>query len=168
MIRRRCLPNLTDNNAALHPLIWIVHINGVHHLPVYGCHCESDVEAPLRYIQRRLLPCSFKETRTVFSFALLDYARLCNLELKASPHQLFQLLQQLSSKFLPLDVPSLQQEFRCMLRIWRWIKKLKWHGFAHGRGDPNSPASTALAVPCLTCPQEKLNLSSRWIENPDR
>ncbi|KAF9043976.1 hypothetical protein BJ165DRAFT_1347988 [Panaeolus papilionaceus] len=52
-----------------------------------------------------------------------------------------------------------------MLRINRWLKKLKWAGFAHVTNkDPTKPAAGELGIFCSTCPQPSVNLPPGWEE----
>src|SRR5271154_7618253 len=80
------------------------------------------------------LPTSFTKIKTLFSAQVLDHFRLCNLELKASAYQFYQLIRRLTTPMAPGEVLDLYREFRRMARIWRWMKKLKWAGYA---GGPN-------------------------------
>jgi hypothetical protein len=42
------------------------------------------------------------------------------------------------------------------------MKKLKWAGYGHKTGDPNSPNSGELANFCPACPQPGINLPLNW------
>ena len=51
-----------------------------------------------------------------------------------------------------------------MLRLWCWIKKLKWPGYGHNKQDPLHPPAGSLANYCPTCPQPGINLPADWIK----
>jgi hypothetical protein len=77
------------NNA----YIRVVHTNGLHHLAMVSCRCRGTDLLPRDLIVSRLLPTSFQNIRTLFSAQVLDYFRLCNLEMKASAYQFYHLLR---------------------------------------------------------------------------
>lgn len=98
----------------------------------------------------------------------MDYFRLCNLELKASAYQFYQLIQRLT---LPMGQPemlNLYHEFRRMSRLWRWMKKLKWSGYGHNQKDHLNPPAVSLAIFCPTCPQPAWNLPADWKNDTNR
>ena len=146
----------------------IVHTNGLHHLAMVSCQCRGADLLPLDLIACRLLPASFVNIRTLFSTQLLDQFRLCNLELKASAYQFYQLLRRLTSPMAPAEVVDLYNEFRRMTRLWRWMKKLKWAGFGHNGKTAKNVTSGELANYCPACPQPGINLPDNWKEDLNR
>jgi hypothetical protein len=115
-----------------------------------------------------LIPTSFTWYRTVFTHAILDNYRIASLECKASAYQYFQKLKRHTSAMFPDTVPNLYHELRRMSRIWRWLKKLKWAGFAHRTDDTTEAAPGELAIFCLACPQPDVNLPDTWDTDPNR
>lgn len=99
---------------------------------------------------------------------MLDYFRLCNLELKASAYQFYQLLRRITLPMAPAQVVNLYNEFRRTTRIWRWLKRLKWNGFGHNWHNPMDVQPGELAIYCPACPQPGINLPENWKEDPDR
>ncbi|KAH9478216.1 hypothetical protein JR316_0008669 [Psilocybe cubensis] len=153
------------NNA----YIRAIHTNGVHHLAMVYCVCHGANNLPLDLIASRLLPTSFHRIRTVFSAQLLDYFRLSNLELKASAYQFYSLIRQVTNPMFPSSVVDLYNEFRRMSRLWRWMKKLKWSGFAgHNGRAALSVGKGELGIFCPACPQPGVNLPDNWREDPNR
>ena len=114
------------------------------------------------------MPASFTRIRTLFTTPLLDYFRLCNLELKASAYQFYQLIRQMTKPIGKMELVNLYHEFRRMSRVWRWMKKLKWAGYGHNQQDPLHPPAGALANYCLTCPQPGINLPDDWKNDRNR
>ena len=146
----------------------IVHTNGIHHLAMVTCLCHGEPNVALDLVASRLLPASFTRIRTLFTTPLLDYFRLCNLELKASAYQFYQLICRLT---IPLGIPALvnlYHEFRRMSQLWHWMKKLKWAGYGHNQKDPLQPPPGSLANYCLTCPQPGVNLPRDWKNDRNR
>ena len=70
----------------------VVHTNGVHHIAMVCCTCRDKESIINDAIYAGMLPMSFVQIRMVFTTALLDHFRLCNLELRSSAYQFFQLL----------------------------------------------------------------------------
>ncbi len=157
-------------DALLNPYVRVVHTNGMHHLPMVSCLCRSDNpdELALDLVASRLIPASFDRIRTIFTAQMLDYFRLCNLELKASAYQFNQLLRRITLPMAPSQVLNLYNELRRMSRLWRWMKRLKWNGFAHNGQDPMNVDPGALAIYCPTCPQPGINIPDNWKDDVNR
>ena len=62
----------------------------------------------------------------------------------------------------PAEVVDLYTEFQRMSRLWRWMKKLKWAGYAHSKKDPMNIAYGKLVNYCSACPQLGINLPNDW------
>lgn len=146
----------------------VVHSNGIHHLAMVSCHCQGADSIPLDLVACRLLPASFKRIRTLFTTSLMDYFRLCNLELKASAYQFYQLIRRMTQVIGHAEIVNLYHEFRRMSRLWRWMKKLKWAGYGHNKQDPLHPPAGSLANFCPTCPQPGINLPEDWKSDRNR
>jgi len=146
----------------------IVHTNGIHHMAMVTCQCRGADQVPLDLVACRLLPASFENIRTLFSAQVLDYFRLCNLELKASAYQFYQLLRRLTMPMAPAEVVDLYNEFRRMSRLWRWMKKLKWAGIGHNGKSAMNVERGELANYCPACPQPGINLPENWKADPNR
>ncbi|PPQ87765.1 hypothetical protein CVT25_015008 [Psilocybe cyanescens] len=149
--------------------IRVIHTNGLHHLAMVSCSCQGADILPLDLMASRLIPTSFYHIRTLFSAQMLDFFRLSNLELKASAYQFYTLLRRITNPIAPSSVVDLYNEFRRMTCLWRWMKKLKWSGFAghNGRGA-TEVRKGELANYCPACPQVRLNLPDNWKDDPNR
>ena len=159
--------NIPNSDALNNPYMRIVHVNGIHHLPVVTCTCKGSDDLPIDLMYSRLIPTSFEKMRTLFTTTVLDTYRLANLELKASAYQYFQLLQRLSAK-TSSQVPNLYNDLLKVSRAWRWMKKLKWAGFGHTSANPMTPAAGELSVFCPACPQPNINIPENWQNDPNR
>lgn len=146
------------NNA----YVRVIHTNGIHHIGMVTCSCGGHDQIPLDLFASRLLPASFFRIRSIFTAQLMDYFRLCNLELKASAYQFYQLIRRLTIPMGNTEMVNLYHEFRRMSRLWRWMKKLKWAGYGHNQLDHLDPPAGSLSIFCPTCPQPNLNLPEDW------
>lgn len=146
----------------------VVHINGLHNIAMVSCECQGTDNLPLDLFAAQMLPASLKRIKTLFSAQVLDHFRLCNLELKASAYQFYQLLRRLTTPMAPGEVLDLYREFRRMTRIWRWMKKLKWAGYAGGSKKVKDVGPGELANFCPACPQPGINISDNWREDHAR
>jgi hypothetical protein len=140
----------------------VLHTNGIHHIGLVTCSCHGEDTVSLDLFACRLLPASFRRIRTIFTAQLMDYFRLCNLELKASAYQFYQLIQRLTLPMGQSEMVNLYHEFRRMSRLWRWMKKLKWAGYGHNKQDYLNPPAGSLSIFCPTCPQPGSNLPEDW------
>jgi hypothetical protein len=148
--------------------IRVVHTNGLHNIAMVSCQCHGQDVLPLDLIAAQMLPASLKRIRTIFTAQVLDMFRLCNLELKASAYQFYQLLRRLTRPMAPAEVLNLYREFRRMSRLWRWMKKLKWAGYAGTNKPANQVAPGELAIYCPACPQTGINIPDDWKDDPAR
>jgi CxC2 like cysteine cluster associated with KDZ transposases len=159
-------PNLAS--VTLRSYIRVVHTNGLHNIAMVSCQCHGEDVFPLDLFAAQLLPASLKKIKTLFTAQLLDSFRLCNLELKASAYQFYQLLRRLTQPMAPAEVPNLYREFRRMSRIWRWMKKLKWAGYASVNNPVADVKPGELAIYCPACPQAGINIPDNWKDDPAR
>ena len=143
-------------------------INGIHHLAMVTCNCHGQEQVALDLVTCRLLPASFTRIRTVFTTSLMDYFRLCNLELKASAYQFHSLIRRLTRLIGNSELVNLYNEFRRMSQLWWWMKKLKWAGYGYNSQNPENAAPGSLAIFCSTCPQPGRNLPEDWKSDPNR
>jgi hypothetical protein len=146
----------------------VVHTNGLHNIAMVSCECHGTDNLPLDLFAAQLLPASLKRIKTLFSAQVLDHFRLCNLELKASAYQFYQLIRRLTTPMAPGEVLDLYREFRRMARIWRWMKKLKWAGYAGGPNKVKDVGAGELAIFCPAYPQPGINIPDNWREDHAR
>jgi hypothetical protein len=154
--------------GSLGTYIRVVHSNGLHHIAMINCLCHGEDVLPLDLFASQLLPASLKRIKTLFTAQVLDTFRLSNLELKASAYQFYQLLRRLTNPIAPGEVINLYREFRRMSRLWRWMKKLKWAGYAGTQKNIKEVGSGELAIYCPACPQPGINIPNNWMNDPSR
>jgi CxC2 like cysteine cluster associated with KDZ transposases len=159
---------LPTADALNNSYIRVVHTNGIHHLAMVACHCQGEQQISLDLVTSNLLPTSFTKIRTLFTVQVLDHFRLCNLELKASAYQFYQLIRRITSPLRPAEVVNLYHELRRMSRLWRWMKRLKWAGYGHNQKDPLNPEPGSLTNYCPACPQVGINIPENWKDDVNR
>ena len=159
-------PAYLSNSSA--NFIRVVHSNGLHHISMVSCECHGSDVLPLDLFAAHLLPTSFKRTKTLFTSQVLDMFCLCNLKLKASAYQFYQLLHQMTCPMAPAEVINLYREFRRMTRLWRWMKKLKWAGYPNNTKKVNGVQAGELAMYCPACPQSGINIPGDWKDDTAR
>jgi hypothetical protein len=88
--------------------------------------------------------------------------------MRSSAYQFFQLLRRVTDSLSPSKVVNLYHELRWLSRLWRWVKKLRWAGYAQKVGQPITPKQGELGNFCPACPQVGINLPGDWKEDPNR
>jgi len=146
----------------------VVHTNGIHSIALVSCQCRGEEILPLDLVASQLFPASLKRIRTLFTAQVLDHFRLSNLELKALAYQYYQLLRRITKPMAPGEVLNLYREFRRMTRIWRWMKRLKWAGYAGSSKKVSEVQPGELAIFCPACPQAGINIPDNWREDNAR
>ena len=148
--------------------IRIVHTNGIHHIALVCCTCQGPDAITTDLIYAGWVPTSFVRVRTIFTTAVLDHFRYCNLEMRSSAYEFYQLLRRVTNSLSPSKVANLYHELRRLSRLWRWVKKLRWAGYAQRVGQPITPKSGELGIFCPACPQVGINLPDDWKLDPNR
>jgi hypothetical protein len=62
----------------------------------------------------------------------------------------------------------LYHELRRLSRLWRWVKKLRWAGYAQKVGQPIDPKPGELGNFRPACPQVGINLPEDWKDDPNQ
>jgi hypothetical protein len=149
--------------------VTVVHVNGVHHLPVLTCDCRGSDQVSLDLSYHCFLPTTMSKLSTMFTMAVLDDFWLANLECKASAYQYWQRLRRMTKPLEPDQVVDRYKELLRMARLWRWMKKIKWVGFGVVPGKTADGAVDGeLTIFCLACPQPGINIPDDWKEHEDR
>jgi hypothetical protein len=146
----------------------VVHTNGIHHLVMVTCQRQGEHQIPLDLVIINLLPTSFNRIHTFFTMQVLDHFWLCNLELKVSAYQFYQLIWHTTSLMRPAQVVNLYHELHQMSQLWHWMKRLKWEGYDHNKKDPLNPDPGSLVNYCPACPQVSTNIPENWKDNVNR
>ena len=137
----------------------IVDSTGLLSLPVILCSCSNATLANKLLLDLELLPASYGNVKTAFTFRCLDDYRSSNFECKTSAYQYYQKLRQLKNPSFPQVVPNRYNEFHWAIWQWRNLKFRKWFSFGH-RTD--NPGKGSLALFCTACPQPNINLPANF------
>jgi hypothetical protein len=73
----------------------VVHTNGPHRLKIAYCRCRSHIKGNgnvEQLFRERWLPVTWRATRTVFSFDVLNHFHLINLQSKTNLYDYYQTL----------------------------------------------------------------------------
>lgn len=95
----------TSTNIVGSTIMIIVHTNGIHYLPVRTCRCPNAQPEDIQMMEMSFYPSTYKNTKTMFTFQLLDDYLLDNLECQTSSHHYFQKLRRMTNPTLPQSVP---------------------------------------------------------------
>jgi hypothetical protein len=161
-------PNAPNCDALNNQYIRVIHTNGIHHIALVFCTCQGHENITTDLIYAGWVPTSFIRVRTIFTAAVLDHYRYCNLEMRSSAYQFFQLLRRVTNSLSPSKVVNLYHELRRLSRLWRWVKKLRWAGYGQRVGQPITPKPGELGNFCPACPQVGINLPEDWKDDPNR
>ena len=161
-------PNAPNCDALNNQYIRAVHTNGIHHIALVFCTCQGHDAITTDLIYAGWVPTSFVQVRTIFTCAVLDHFRYCNLEMRSSAYQFFQLLRRITNPLTPSKVVNLYHELRRLSRLWRWVKKLRWAGYGQRVGQQITPKTGELGNFCPACPQVGINLPEHWKDDPNR
>lgn len=80
-------PEAPSQDELSNQFIRVVHTNGIHHLSLVVCTCCTHDEVFNDLIHAEMVPTSFVKIRTIFTTAVLNQFRCCNLEMKSSAYQ---------------------------------------------------------------------------------
>ncbi|KAG1906159.1 uncharacterized protein F5891DRAFT_1125607 [Suillus fuscotomentosus] len=149
------VPFVKGNSA----LTTIVDKSGMHTHLVKYCTCPNAAAADIQMFQMGLFPASFLESKTAFTFDVLNDFLLDNLECGTSAMNYYSKLRRMTTTVFPHLVPDRYRELMRVTRQWRKLKLLKRNGFGHEEKDVR-PGDLALF--CPACPQPGINTPS-WL-----
>jgi len=92
-------------------MVIVVDRNGVFDLEVVFCVCSAYDNWDEQLLQGGLFPATFKSTKTMFTFSVLDDFLQDNLECKTTAQQYYSKLQSTTSKMFPHSVPVCYTSF---------------------------------------------------------
>ena len=147
------IPIAPNCDALSNQYIRVVHTNRIHHIALVACTCQGHENITTDLIYAGWVPTSFVQVRTIFTAAVLNHFCYCNLEMRSSAYQFFEMLRRVTNSLNPSKVVNLYHELRRLSRLWRWVKKLRWAGYRQRVGQPITPKPGELGNYCLACPQ---------------
>ncbi|KAF6764374.1 hypothetical protein DFP72DRAFT_986402 [Ephemerocybe angulata] len=142
-----------------HPVLVVVHTNGIHHLPFVPCSCASSESFHLQLLRAGFYPSTEDDVRSTFTCQLLDYYLTETLECHTSTHHFFTKLRRLTNPTFPQSTVDRYRELMRVGRQWRFLQELAMFGFANSH---KYPGEGELALFCAACPQPGINLPKNW------
>ncbi|TFK17926.1 hypothetical protein FA15DRAFT_683413 [Coprinopsis marcescibilis] len=127
----------------------IVHVNGIHHIPVYPCICSEAEDIDIQ----------------LFTFPLLEDYHLTLVECHVLAEKFDQKLRRLTCSVAPNNVLDRKRELSRTWRQWNHLKDNKRCGFGHSN---EQPGEGALALFCGACPQPGINVPEGWEMDTDQ
>ncbi|KAH6885024.1 hypothetical protein BKA70DRAFT_1124545, partial [Coprinopsis sp. MPI-PUGE-AT-0042] len=146
-------------------VITVVHPNGIHYMPFQFCNCNDAPQEEVQLLKMAFYPSTFRDTRTVFTYSLLDNYTLETLECFTSTQHYYSKLHRLTNNDFLMAVPDRTRELRRVGRQWRNLMELRSHGFGHLNREPSKGQ---LAHFCAACPQPGVNLPDGWEEDNEQ
>jgi hypothetical protein len=92
------LPNKTYTADSGNPILTVVDWNGIFDSEVVFCVCSNSNARDEQLLHNGLFPSTFKSTKTVFTFSVLDDFLRDNLKCKTTAQQYYSKLQSMTSK----------------------------------------------------------------------
>jgi len=173
----------------------VVDVSGVHHMWVRWCKLPKCLATSRSHLlQIGLFPVSYKNTKSTFTFRVLDDARMSNLECKSSTYQYYQKLCHATSLMSPMPLRYDHQHFLAIFNdlvyqdhyrelraswLWQSLKHSKWRGLwvdipPSGNCMEDAPVTmpvevgTDIATFCAAYPQPGVNLLVNWGDDPEQ
>ncbi len=87
------------------PLLAVVNTTSISEIEIVHCICPDAMLRHEQLLQAGLLPSSFEEPETAFTFSVLDDFLAHNLECKTTAQQYYSTLQNITNKMFPYCVP---------------------------------------------------------------
>jgi hypothetical protein len=88
-----------------HNVCTVVHTNGVHHLPFIKCTCEDAAPFDIQLLRAGFYPSTGVQTRTVFTFELLDLYLIDVVVCHTATNSFYAKLRRLTNDSFPDSVP---------------------------------------------------------------
>lgn len=98
----------TRTGKSGNPLMTIVDCLGIFEMEILFCVCPNTRRSDRQLFGAGLLPATFKQIETAFTFSVLDNFLTDNLECKTTAQQYYSKLQSMTSNMFPDHVPVRQ------------------------------------------------------------
>ncbi|KAH9020291.1 hypothetical protein EDB85DRAFT_2153145 [Lactarius pseudohatsudake] len=139
------------------PLLTVINQTGVFDMEVLFCVCPNAGPNDKQLLQAGILPSTFRQIKTAFTFSVLDDFLADNLECKTTAQQYYSKLQGITNRMFPDRVPNLYKQLLRASRQWQDLKSRMQSGLGHQQvGDSTNDRS--MAIFCPACPQPGINL----------
>lgn len=96
------LDTSNPRNSTMYPVLTVVDVTGIHELPVHYCICHPHpISNDMQLFDHGLFPATFKRSKTVFTFRVMDDYRLDNLESKTTAYHYYKKLRRVTNPAFP-------------------------------------------------------------------
>ncbi len=99
------IPKRIQTAQSGNPLLTAVHKSGIFDVEIVFCVCSHKDDQDEQLLHSGLFPATFKSTKTLFTFSVLEDFLKDNLECKTTAQQYYSKLQSMTSKMFPNLVP---------------------------------------------------------------
>ncbi|KAH9022866.1 hypothetical protein EDB84DRAFT_1589486 [Lactarius hengduanensis] len=154
-------PRRTRTAKLGNPLLTVVNQTGVFDMEVLFCVCPNAGPNDEQLLQAGILPSTFRQIETAFTFSVLDDFLADNLECKTTAQQYYSKLQGITNWMFPDRVPNLYKQLLRASRQWRDLKSRMQSGLGHQQVR-DSTDDGSIAIFCPACPQPGINLPNDW------
>jgi hypothetical protein len=168
-------PRRKRTASSSNPLVSIVNTTGICEMEILYCICSDAHPEHEQLFQAGLLPSTFEEPETAFTFSVLDDFLTDNLECKTTAQQYYSKLQSITNKMFPYRVPVCSIDgFMCSYahwipqnlythllrasRQWRDLMNRMRSGISFQEVSQDG----SMAIFCPACPQPGINLPNDW------
>lgn len=94
-----------DGNPFGDRTMTVIHLNGVFTISIRFCRCQGAAPDHEQLFSNSLFASTFDRPETAFTFQLLDYFAIDNMECKTSAQSFFQKLRRMTNNAFPDEVP---------------------------------------------------------------
>ncbi|KAJ3748192.1 hypothetical protein EV360DRAFT_76305 [Lentinula raphanica] len=149
-------------------LLNLVDVNGIHATRVSFCQCV-DHSKWRQLFDANFFPATIDQPQTAFTFELLRYWMILNLQSKITAHHFVAALRHQTDNVFTGNIPDISNQFRFVARIWPLFIAEKRSGYFHGNGMkecfPFRPVDD-LRNSCVVCPEDGVNMEPGWEHTP--
>ncbi|KIY60993.1 hypothetical protein CYLTODRAFT_495439, partial [Cylindrobasidium torrendii FP15055 ss-10] len=146
----------------------ILDTGGCHVFDVVFCRCERRRPKRIQLLRAQLFPSTARQPRTALTFALLREHEDLAAHGKLSPYEHYNALQHMTDAWgIDLPKPRLKPFTRANRKFCH-LNMLARAGRGCVKDGRKLTAPGELAIPCIACPREGINIPENWREDPKR
>ncbi|VDC00223.1 unnamed protein product [Peniophora sp. CBMAI 1063] len=146
----------------------IIHTNGIHNIPVDFCNCEAGQDIPyhIQLLRWGLWPATCSKPETATTFEALDMFSRLSLLGRLSLYDFYRALEAATDGAMIRGIACVREQLADCVRQFRHVMMFKRAGRGHEPGGIAGTPPGACAVPCIACPNLKLNMPENWASRP--
>lgn len=129
-------------------------INGFHQLNVRFCRHPGHSDRAGQLMESHIFPCSDKNPSSGFTFSLLRFIYLLEVEGKLPMQKIYNILVQRTNPLFPHRVRDRYRELSRVSRQWTFLQHIRRSGSSLDLDNSNH---ADLAISCPSCPNPEIN-----------